>query len=260
MNTTGADILVERHSRHVAIITMARTAKRNSFHSDMMKALTEALDNLASDGTRCAVLRAEPGARVWCAGYDIVELPRENPTDWSNPLEEMFGIVRSAPFPLIAAVEGDVYGGGCDLALSCDMIVATRPSVFAITPAKLGVAYSPNGISQFMAALPRQVVAEMFYTSEPISVERLHQLGAINRLVADEAELTCAVLGLAETIALRAPLTNKATKADIVAIVRPTDEALSRADGARSWAWGSADYLEGLAAFEARRNPEFKGV
>jgi len=247
----------------VRAITMVNSAKHNSFNALMSADLIELLNASIADGIRVVLFRAEPGVRVWSAGHDISELPTgdDDPLAWTNTLAQMADAVAAFPLPLIAMVEGGVWGGACELTMSADLVVAHRDSTFAITPAKLGVAYSSGGVSRFLAALPSHVVKEMFYTAEPISAPRAYELGAVNRLADDGEELTEIGWDLAEKIAARAPLTLRSIKAEAGVISEPihTSDQAAWLQEHRDAAWSSTDYQEGVAAFHQRRTPRFEG-
>ncbi len=248
---------------YVRAISMTNSRKHNSFNAAMSADLVRLLEVARHDGTRVVLLRAEPGVKVWSAGHDISDLPTgdEDPLNWTNTLAEMADAVAGFPLPLIAVVEGGVWGGACELVMSADLVVAHIDSTFAITPAKLGVAYSSGGVSRFMAALPSHIVKEMFFTAEPISANRAHELGVVNRLAADEPELSTQAWELAERIAQRAPLTLRSIKAEARAVSEPTYAAGTAEElkSLRDAAWTSEDYQEGVQAFRQRRPPEFRG-
>lgn len=242
---------------------MRNTAKHNSFNAAMSDELVESLRIAESDGTRVVILRAEAGVKVWSAGHDISELPTgdDDPLQWKNTLAEMMEHVAAFPVPLIAAVEGGVWGGACELVMAADIVVALQTSTFAITPAKLGVAYSSAGISRFLAALPVHVVKEMFFTAAPLTASRAHELGVVNHLVPDVDALDVLSWQLANQIAERAPLTLRSAKAEIAAITLPahTAQQSKELQEMRDAAWASQDYQEGIAAFGERRAPRFNG-
>lgn len=121
----------------------------------MMHALTEALAHFTEEKIRVAVLRAEPGAKVWSAGHDIAELPLGgmDPLCYADPMEETLRAIRMFPGPVIAMVHGSVWGGAFDLVLSCDMVFADETATFAITPVNIGLPYNTTGLLHFMGLL-----------------------------------------------------------------------------------------------------------
>ena len=121
---------------NIGVITLNNPAKRNALSHDMMHALTEAFAHFADAKVRVVVLRAEPGAKVWSAGHDIGELPLGgmDPLRYADPMEETLRAIRLFPGPVIAMVQGSVWGGAFDLVLSCDLVFADETATFAITP------------------------------------------------------------------------------------------------------------------------------
>ena len=247
----------------VTHVTMRNTGKHNAFNAVMSAELVDALSQAEQARSRAVILRAEPGVKVWSAGHDISELPvgDDDPLQWKNTLADMMDEVAAFPRPLIVGVEGGVWGGACELVMAADIVVALESTTFAITPAKLGVAYSSAGISRFLAALPVHIVKEMFFTATPLSAHRAYDLGLVNHLVPDEPRMEAVCSQLADRIAELAPLTIRSMKAEAQAITLPahTADQADELEALRSAAWASRDYQEGIAAFGQRRSPEFKG-
>lgn len=213
-------------------------------------------------GTRVVILRAEPIKGIWSSGHDISEIPLEATEHvWANPLEGFLEFFRRVPVATIAEVGGNVWGGACELVLSCDLIVARADVTMAVTPARLGVGYPASGVARFLACLPAQVVARMFLTAEPIGMAYAHSLGAITEVVEGEADLEPAARALATKIAQNAPLTIASAKAAVAELsdAHLPDTAASRIEEAIARAWTSKDLAEGVAAFEQRRRPDFQG-
>jgi len=248
----------------VVEVTMANDERRNALSQQMLQELDQAVQEASRSGCRALILRAGPGVSTWSAGYDIDALPLDgtDPLTWVNPLETLLHTVRRAPFPVIAAVEGGVWGGACELALTCDLVVATRSATFAVTPVRLGVPYNTSGVNHFLTALPLNLAREMFFTGDPIGAEGLASYGVVNRLVADAAELEVYFRELAGRIAARAPLAVRAIKAEITALTDArslTSDDFERLTEFRRSAWTSEDYQEGVRAFREKRTPRFSG-
>ncbi len=255
-------VSVERRE-HVTEVTMRNSSKHNAFNANMSAELVHVLGEAYGAGSRAVILRAEPGVKVWSAGHDISELPvgDNDPLAWKNTLAAMMEDVAAFPLPLIVGVEGGVWGGACELVMAADIVVALESSTFAITPAKLGVAYSSAGISRFLAALPVHIVKEMFFTATPLTAHRAYELGVVNHLVPDQVRLTAVCWQLATRIAELAPLTLRSVKAEAQALTLPnhTDDQVAQLERLRAAAWASDDYQEGITAFGQRRTPDFKG-
>jgi methylmalonyl-CoA decarboxylase len=247
----------------VVEISFMNAARRNVLGSQMLTEVMCAMAEAEVNGCRALILRAEPGVATWSAGHDILELPRDqsDPLTWTNPLEEFLRRVHMAPYPVIAAVEGGAWGGACDLAVTCDLVVATRTATFAITPAKLGIPYNTAGVNHFVGVVPLHIAKEMFFTARPIDADQAAHWGLINRLVDSSDDLTRVSRDLANTIAALAPLAIRAIKAEIASITGASaigSDEWERLTSLRRAAWRSDDYREGISAFEERRDPTFR--
>ena len=250
---------------HVATLTITNDRQRNALSRSLLNELTAAILSAEAGSVRALIIRAEPGVSTWSAGHDITELPSDgtDPLTWTNPLENLFRTIRRTPFPVIAAVEGGVWGGACDLVLTCDLVVAMRTASFAITPAKLGVPYNTAGVAHFVSGMPLNIAKEMFFTANQLTAEQMAGFGVVNRLVASEPELTSEAGVLATRIASLAPLAIAAIKAEMTALTDAsplTSSTFEHLTSRRNLAWRSADYLEGIAAFTERRSPNFTGA
>ncbi len=243
-------------------MTFCDPASRNRLTTPMLEEARAILTKAVLEGVRVAIVRAEPVKGTWSSGHDISEIPLEASEHvWANPLEGFLEYFRRLPIATIAEVGGDVWGGACELVLSCDLIVATADTRMAITPARLGVGYPPSGVARFLACLPAQIVARMFLTAEPITMQTAFELGAVTQTVGRAEDLEPAARGWAEKIIRNAPLTIAATKAALAELsdAHLPPEVAHRVDETVARAWTSKDLAEGVKAFEERRPPEFRG-
>jgi len=247
---------------HVATVTMQDPARRNALGRAMLDCLIGAFRSFETQDIRAVVLRAQPGDRVWCAGFDINELaPDFDPLAQDGPLQALFRCVAECRAPVIAMLHGSAWGGGTDLALRCDIAVADPTCSLAFTPARLGLPYDADGLLNVLLRAGMHVAVEMFSTADPVPADRALALGLVNHLV-PEAELEGFTAALAARIAANAPLSVASAKQQLRALAQamPLPPALAqRLHEGRSLALRSEDYRDGLAAFHARRTPVFRG-
>ena len=241
---------------HVATIRLNDPARRNALSTPLLERFIAAFEALGPD-IRAVVLRAGPDDRVWCAGFDIKELaPGFDPLAPGTLLTCAFGCVHDCPAPVIAMLHGSAWGGGCDLALRCDIAIGDPTASLAFTPARLGLPYDLDGLRRAALRAGLNVAMEMFATAAPVPAERGHALGLLNHLV-PEAELEQFTYAMARQIAENAPLSVTAAKQQLSALLNALP--MPQADPLRAQALPSEDFREGLAAFVARRAPVFTG-
>ena len=172
----------------VGTITLNHAEKHNALSAALIGELLEALAGLAGSGARVIVLRAPRGAKVWSAGHDVRELPTNgrDPLTYHDPLRQAVRAIKETSTPVLAMVEGSVWGGACELVMSCDLIVAAEGATFALTPAKLGVPYDIAGVLNLMRSVSLPVVKEMLFTAQPMPAEQALRVGIVNRVVPAE--------------------------------------------------------------------------
>jgi methylmalonyl-CoA decarboxylase len=247
----------------VGTITLDHREKHNALSAELISDLLEALTGLANSGARVAILRAPRGARVWSAGHDVRELPTNgrDPLTYHDPLRRVVRAIQEAPVPVIAMVEGSVWGGACELVMSCDMVVAAEGATFAITPAKLGVPYDIAGVLNFMRSVSLPIIKEMLFTARPMPAARAMQVGIVNQVVPAD-RLEAATAELAGQITRNSPLVIGLLKEELHVLAGATPlnpEEFERIQALRRCIYDSADYQEGIRAFFERRVPRFDG-
>lgn len=262
VNTTDEAMAVTKVLGHIGVVTMNNPAKVNCLSSGMVAGILQGLDHCEKAQVRVIILRAYPGAKVWSAGHSLSEvvLDGDDPLHWNVPFEQLLHRVRNSPCPVIGMMEGSVWGGACDLAMTCDLLVGTASATFAITPAKVGMSYNAAGLTHFLGVLPLHIVKEMLFTAEPLSAHDAYRLGLLNRLVEPE-QLEETTFHLARNIASRAPMVVRLLRAELRKLtagpsLNPDD--FEELQSLRRLVYRSEDFREGVTAFFEKRAPEFK--
>ena len=247
----------------VGIITLDHARKRNALSRAMVEELIAALQAFGEQRLRVVILRAAAGSAVWSAGHDVSELPEggRDPLGWDDPLRLLVREIENFPAPVIAMVEGSVWGGACETVFACDLIIASPGASFAITPARLGVPYNIGGMLTFLNASSMRIAKEMAFTARPLSAERAERLGMVNHVVPSE-ELEAFCIAMATDIAANAPLSISVMKEQLRILAGAhmmSPQGFERIQGLRRLVYDSADYREGLTAFKEKRTPKFRG-
>jgi enoyl-CoA hydratase/carnithine racemase len=254
----AGELIVEQDG-HVARLTLNRPSQRNAVTPELIEEALEALDRIDADSeTRVVVLTG--AGTAFCAGFDINRI--DSAGGAAGASERLCSRVRGLRVPVVAKVNGVASGTGCDLAVSCDLRVASEAARFHMPPAKLGVLYETGGMARLVQTVGPAYARELLLCGEPVEAARAFEMGLVNRLVPaerldDETELVL------ETIAANAPLTVTASKLAVNTIADgapPTGPALAALEEARRRVWASADAKEGPRAFRERRPPKFRGV
>ncbi|MCK5847256.1 MAG: methylmalonyl-CoA decarboxylase [Bacteroidales bacterium] len=238
--------------------------QRNALSTDLLNQFVDAIDSLIISNSRVLIIRAAKGAKVWSSGFNIEELPEPgiDPVPYNHPLEVLIRAIEKVKIPIIALIEGSVWGGACDLAFSCDILIGTNNTSFAITPAKIGVPYNSLGINRILNRVSPNIAKELFFTACPISAERAFNLGILNHKV-DADTIDAYTYSIANKIVSNSPLSISVIKKQIDSISRAKTvdiETISIIDELRQEAYNSDDYLEGKRAFMEKRKAVFKGV
>ena len=247
----------------IGTIIMDNPAKRNVLSDKMIHAITDALDGFRQQKVRVVVLRATQGTKVWSSGHDVNELPDRgrDPLSWNDPLRVLVRAIQEFPTPIIALLEGGVWGGACEAAMACDILVATPEATFAITPAKLGIPYNLGGLLTLVNSVPLPVAKEMLFTAQPIPAAQALNLGMLNYIKPAD-EIDAFVHGIAESICKNAPLSVTVMKEQLRLLSSAhsmSPEIFERVQGMRRIVYDSLDYQEGIDSFKQKRKPNYTG-
>ena len=256
-------LTVSTYDTDIGTIVLDNASKRNTLSDALVGEILAALDDFRKCKARVVVLRASAGSKVWSAGRDVAELPqgRRDPLGWSDPLRVLVRAFQEFPAPVIALIEGSVWGGAFEVAIACDILVATPEATFAITPAKLGLPYNLGGVLTLLNAVPPPVAKEMLFTAEPIPASQALNLGIINHIKGTD-EIEDFVYQMARRIAGNAPLAIAVMKEELRLLAGAhaiTPELFERIQGLRRIVYDSRDYHEGIDAFRGKRKPAFRG-
>src|SRR6476469_632673 len=256
MSEEGA-ILTEDRDGGILVITINRPDARNSVNGDVANGMAEALDRLDSeDYLRVGIVTGAGG--YFSAGMDLKAF-----VQGSTPYVGDRGFAgitqRSSRKPLIAAVEGFALAGGFEIALSCDLIVASREARFGIPEVKRSLVAAGGALLRLPQRIPYHVAMEMALTGDPITAERAHELGLVNRL-AEPGTAADVALELAAAIAKNGPLALEATKQILQEQHDWSNEDFWARQGELSGpVFASEDAREGAVAFTEKREPQRVG-
>jgi enoyl-CoA hydratase/carnithine racemase len=235
-----------------AVIHIERPEKRNAIDSALTRALDEALNRFQDDAA-CWVGIVTGTADVFCAGTDVLAGPGE-PT----PRGGEYGVIRRTHVkPLIAAVEGLALGGGFEIAMACDLVVASRSASFGLPETRLGLVANSGALLRAMRCLPVNIARELLITGVRLDAQRAHEIGFVNRLAAPGRSLDVA-LELAEQICRSSPIAVRATLLALEEQWANAEEAGWTATArAQKHIDAGPDKEEGLAAFAEKRAPRW---
>jgi enoyl-CoA hydratase len=244
----------------VALLTIERPEVLNALSFDLLDDLADALAGLDADPGCRAIVLTGSGTRAFAAGADIRELATQTPI--SLLVEDRFAVwerIAATRKPVIAAVRGFALGGGCELALGCDLIVAGDDAQFGQPEINLGVMPGAGGTQRLTRAIGRARAMDLVLTGRTITASEAEAMGLVSRVVPADQTLGAA-LELGATIAGNAPVAVLAAKEAVrLADELPLSAGLRHERRAFFALFASDDQGEGMAAFVEKRRPEWKG-
>lgn len=257
-------LLVEQHSAHVLVVKFNRPTAANALNTQMGRDVFALFSGLLLEprDNRCIVLTGV-GEKAFCAGGDLKERNGMTDAAWAAQhriFEQAFYSVMDCPVPIIAAVNGAAYGGGCEFALACDFIYASSTARFAQTETRLGIIPGGGGTQTLARAVGSRRAKELIFSARPFSAEDAHAWGMVNKVVAPELLMTEA-LATATKIAENGPIAvRQAKRAISTGIETDLKTGLALEIEAYNSTVPTADRREGVAAFNEGRAPRFTGA
>lgn len=243
----------ERRGR-VLVVRIAREDKRNAINEEVAYGIDAALSELDDDPELWAgVLTGGP--RMFSAGTDLKDGARARTERGGE-----YGLIRrDREKPLIAAVEGIALGGGFEIALACDLVVAASNASFGLPEVKRGVVASSGALFRLTRAFPRQLATELLLTGESLTPQRAYDLGFVNEVV-EPGQAVAAAVALAERVCANAPVSVRATLRALRTLTESDDAAgWAATDTAVARVHSSDDMREGVTAFFDKRAPQWAG-
>lgn len=255
----GKEFVLVEKKEQVAILRLNRPEVLNALDTVLLGQLADRMEELdRDDSIRVMILTGND--KAFAAGGDIQEMANATPVDFLNqPFFEAWGRMRKVEKPIIAAVSGVALGGGNELAMLCDMIIATKSARFGQPEINLGVIPGAGGTQRLTRAVGKAKAMEMILTGRSITAEEALDWGLINRVVEDD-QLEEEAMKLALEIAKKSPLAVRMAKQ---AILKAQDVSLEHGlhfeQNAFILLFSSEDQSEGMKAFLEKRKPTFKG-
>jgi enoyl-CoA hydratase/carnithine racemase len=258
--TEHSAVLIEKRLDHIAVITINRPHARNAINADVAQALDLAWKEVETDpNIRVAVLTGM-GSKAFCAGADLKAVAQGKLDELSTKDGGFAGFVRAKRTkPWIAAIEGFALAGGFELALACDLIVASNEGAFGLPEVSVGLIAAAGGLYRLPRVLPPRIATELILTARRISAERAAELGMVNGL-APAGSVLAEALKLAQAIAANAPMAVRESLAIAGGAQYLNDEQSQQmSEEAQARIRLTQDFREGPQAFVEKRAPVWKG-
>ena len=251
-------ILVEQ-ANAVATVTLNRPQQLNALNWQLIGELADAFETLdRDDAVRCIILTGA-GDKAFAAGADIKEMAGQTPVTMTTGGFENWERLRRIHKPIIAAVGGYAFGGGCELAMHCDIIIASETAKFGQPEINLGIMPGAGGSQRVARTLGKFVAMEMILTGRNYTASELFQLGLVNKVVPAGQHVEEA-MKMALVIASKGPIAVRLAKEAILcAFEMPQEQGLLHEKRLFATLFATSDQQEGMNAFIEKRAPEFKG-
>lgn len=242
----------------VGVITITRPDALNALTFAIVERIARQFETWCSEGSVDGVVVSGAGDRAFAAGADIAELQGKSVADMIDTgMQRWLTRIRESPLPSVAAVSGFAFGGGCELALACDIRLATPTSKFGLPELGLGIIPGAGGTQLLSRYAGISVASYHILTGRPMSAERAHQIGLVSE-IHEAPAIRDAAVGLVESMAAKGPLALRLAKRAIRASADTSLAAGLEVELlAQAALFGTEERAEGLAAFVEKRTPHF---
>lgn len=259
-DSVGREVLYEVVEGHIGLVRLNRPDKRNAVNGDLAAAMDWIVKETERNPEIRVVILASTSDGAFSAGADLSEISKGRGHTLSTPDGGFAGFARAQrEKPWIAAVAAPALAGGCELALSCDMIVASDNSRFGLPEVKRGLFAGAGGVFRLTRRLPAAIAYELIATGDPIDAPRAHALGLVNRLTTADKVLDEAIT-LAKAISVNAPLSvRESLKVSRMSFDMAEEDLWKISNKTSAMVFSSEDAKEGPVAFLEKRAPVWKG-
>ena len=253
--------IVFEQEEHLATITINRPESRNSLDFETFSELRDVTHKIDQNNDIRAVIILGAGEKAFASGADIRSLKQRTPQDvLKGNAPETLREIENLNKPMIAAIDGFALGGGCELAMACDIRIATRNSKLGQPEVNLGIIPGAGGTQRLPRIVGVAKAKELIYTGEVIDADEAYRIGLVNRVVYDSEELLNVTREITDKISQKGPVAVSLSKQAINQGVENGQNAgLEFEKHAQSIAFCTKDKNEGIDAFLEKRKPEFKG-
>ncbi|SHF63726.1 enoyl-CoA hydratase [Desulfofundulus australicus DSM 11792] len=255
------NILVDKDGP-LAMLTINRPQVLNALNAETLKEIEGAVDELAEDEAIRVIIITGAGEKAFVAGADIAFMSKLTPLEARNFArlgQRVLSKIENLPKPVIAAINGYALGGGCELAMACDIRVASEKAKFGQPEVNLGLIAGFGGTQRLTRLVNPGLAKEILFTADMLDAETARRIGLVNHVVPAE-ELLNFCRGMAERIAARGPVAVRLTKEAVnEGLEMDLEKALAHEADLFGLVFATADREEGIAAFLNKRKPQFQG-